>query len=272
MSKGYEEMIPCNNLLICVGYLGKLSDQSNTKYKVNIADVLEIIGSKGINVIKAKQFSSELNAGLEWKLDKLVNKNILVPKDSVTYTDSRGNTSIRFTDYTKRATTSTSQFGSSIDSEEEQEMMCVLEEISNEEADRIFIEDLIKDGKKYGLLEEDETIIRDKEGNISKIKIKNTLVENEEETDEDFIKELIKRGREMVMLEKDETIIRNKQGEIEKIKINSYTLANPGESSSSATSGVSNNNNRYKPQNRPWRREEYNYGNLPRAPATGYHN
>ncbi|CAN4094977.1 unnamed protein product [Withania somnifera] len=51
-TKGYEEMDTGKNLLICIGFIGKMALNSNTKFKIKIDDVVELMGNKGIRLIK----------------------------------------------------------------------------------------------------------------------------------------------------------------------------------------------------------------------------
>lgn len=49
--------------------------------------------------IKPQPITSEQYAGLEWDLDNFIPKTILAPIDTVMYTNTKGRTSVRFTDY-----------------------------------------------------------------------------------------------------------------------------------------------------------------------------
>jgi hypothetical protein len=97
-TKDYESMAG-NNLLICLGFMEKLAQSSNTKYKVKIDKMVELMGNRGIKLLKPIYTSPEINSGREWNLDKFVEKNILVPETSLSYTNSKGEHSIRFTNY-----------------------------------------------------------------------------------------------------------------------------------------------------------------------------
>ena len=97
-TKGYENM-EGNNLLVCIGFLGKLAESSQTRYKLKTNKIVELMGNQGIKMIKPMYIPSEENAGLEWNLEKFVQKRVLVPESSLTYTNSRGEHTIRFTDY-----------------------------------------------------------------------------------------------------------------------------------------------------------------------------
>ena len=58
-----------DNWLICKWFIGRLSENSITKYQLDNNQIINIIGTKGIKAIQAKSFSTETNAGLDWKLD-----------------------------------------------------------------------------------------------------------------------------------------------------------------------------------------------------------
>jgi hypothetical protein len=100
-TKGYEGYNG-DNLLLCVGFLGKLLENSNSKFKVKLADVVELMGNKGIRLIKPLKYDPEELAGLEWNLDSFTKGSMLVPETANVYTSSKGETSIRFTDYNYR--------------------------------------------------------------------------------------------------------------------------------------------------------------------------
>jgi hypothetical protein len=100
-TKGYEDYSG-DNLLLCIGFLGKLSENSNSKFKVKLVDVVELMGNRGIKLIKPLKYDPEELAGLEWNLDCFTKGSILVPETDNMYTNSKGETSIRFADYNFR--------------------------------------------------------------------------------------------------------------------------------------------------------------------------
>lgn len=57
------------------------------------------MANEGIRLIKPQPITSEQYAGLEWDLDNFIPKTILAPIDTVMYTNTKGRTSVRFTDY-----------------------------------------------------------------------------------------------------------------------------------------------------------------------------
>ena len=49
------------NIMTCIGFLGRIMKNSNVKYKVKINDIIEVIGSSGIKLLKlAKLDANEL--------------------------------------------------------------------------------------------------------------------------------------------------------------------------------------------------------------------
>ena len=77
-------------MLIHVGFIGRLSNNNITNFKMCEKDLITTLTSKGIKAIPAKQFSSELNAGLDWKIDtqSFTGNQILVRKKSLKYKDT----------------------------------------------------------------------------------------------------------------------------------------------------------------------------------------
>jgi len=96
-TKGYEDY-KGNNLLLCVGFIGKLLENCNSRFKVKLADVVELMGNKGIRLIKPLKYSPDDLAGLEWSSDSFTKESVLVPETANMYTNSKGETCIRFTE------------------------------------------------------------------------------------------------------------------------------------------------------------------------------
>ncbi|KAG5608537.1 hypothetical protein H5410_019818 [Solanum commersonii] len=98
-TKGYEEMSSGNNLLMCTGFIGKIASKSNTRFRLKVEDVVEVMENKGIKLIKPIKINPEEYVGLEWNLENLNKKKVLTPDSHLMYTNTKGETSIRFTDY-----------------------------------------------------------------------------------------------------------------------------------------------------------------------------
>ncbi|KAG5616504.1 hypothetical protein H5410_016328 [Solanum commersonii] len=88
-----------NNLLVCVGFIGKLATNSSSRFKIKRDDAVGIMGNKGIKLMNPLKINSEEYAGREWNLENFCKKEVLRPNDHLTYTNTKGETSIRFTDY-----------------------------------------------------------------------------------------------------------------------------------------------------------------------------
>lgn len=95
-TRGYHMKTNEDNLLICTRFIGRLSENSTTKYKLDNNQMINILGTKGIKAIRAKSFSVETNAGLELKLDSFIKRPILVPEDNIIYCNSDGSINLRF--------------------------------------------------------------------------------------------------------------------------------------------------------------------------------
>ena len=80
-TKGYEDMNGGNNLLVCLGFIGKLSSNSNTRFKLKVDDVVELMGNQGIKVMKPLKIDPETYAGLEWSLELPRTQAILKPTE-----------------------------------------------------------------------------------------------------------------------------------------------------------------------------------------------
>ena len=58
-SRGFEDLDKQSNLLINIGFIGKLTDSSTTQYKLNIEGIVSGMSSKGVKMIKPMEISSE---------------------------------------------------------------------------------------------------------------------------------------------------------------------------------------------------------------------
>jgi len=121
-TKGYEEMSSGNNLLMCIGFIGKVASKSNTRFRLKVEDVVEVMGNKGIKLIKPIKINPEEYAGLEWNLEQFNKKKVLIPESHLMYTNTKGETSIRFTNYNYSNQTNLEE---ELELEEEKEFMNV---------------------------------------------------------------------------------------------------------------------------------------------------
>jgi hypothetical protein len=70
-TKVYEDF-KGTNLLLSIEFIGRLTNRSGTKYKVNVNNVIESMQSKGIKFISLLKISSEERAGEEWNISSLI--------------------------------------------------------------------------------------------------------------------------------------------------------------------------------------------------------
>lgn len=102
-TKGYEEF-KGTNLLVSIEFVGRLTNKSGTRYKVNVNDVIESMQSKGIKFMSPLRIGSEERAGEEWNISELIESKVLKqPQDYISYENNKGMTSIRFINYKARA-------------------------------------------------------------------------------------------------------------------------------------------------------------------------
>ncbi|KAG5616796.1 hypothetical protein H5410_016620, partial [Solanum commersonii] len=111
-----------NNRLMCIGFIGKVASRSNTRFRLKVEDVVEIMGNKGIKLIKPIKINSKEYAGLEWNLEQFNKNKVLTPESHLMYTNTKGETSIRFTDYNYANQTNLEE---ELELEEEKEFMNV---------------------------------------------------------------------------------------------------------------------------------------------------
>ena len=98
-TKGYEDF-KGTNLLISIEFIGRLSNQSNSRYRVNVDDVIQSMQSKGLRFMSPLKISSEERAGEEWNISELIEKKELKqPNSYISYQNCEGSSSIRFTNY-----------------------------------------------------------------------------------------------------------------------------------------------------------------------------
>lgn len=90
-TKGYEDMKEGENLSVCIGFIGRCSTSSEDNFKSKkIKKVVDIMGSKGIKMIRPLNSAEEL-AGLEWNLERFVERNsVSVPEQAHTKFSAEG--------------------------------------------------------------------------------------------------------------------------------------------------------------------------------------
>jgi len=72
-TKGYEDF-KGTNLLVSIEFIGRLTNRSSSRYRVNVTDVIDSMQSKGIKFMNPLKIGSEERAGEEWKIGELIEK------------------------------------------------------------------------------------------------------------------------------------------------------------------------------------------------------
>ena len=87
-------------MLINIDFIEKLTDSSTTQYKLYIDGIISGISSKGVEMIKPMEISSEQFNGLDWNINKnLRRKSQLVPQENMMYRTLQGDYNLRFSNY-----------------------------------------------------------------------------------------------------------------------------------------------------------------------------
>ena len=101
-TKGYEQQVKGSNLVINIGFIGRCTNYADNKVKIKVEDVVNLLTTKGVGMVKPEALSTENLAGLEWDLEDFSKKTeTVIPKSSLVYQNTLGKTSIRFIDYKK---------------------------------------------------------------------------------------------------------------------------------------------------------------------------
>ena len=64
-TKGYEQQVKGSNLVINIGFIGRCTNYADNKVKIKVEDVVNLLTTKGVGMIKPKALSIENLAGLE---------------------------------------------------------------------------------------------------------------------------------------------------------------------------------------------------------------
>lgn len=107
---GYAE----NNILLCVGQIGRGFNNMRLAYKINFDSLKNHLASKHIQFLEAKKTDPLKYAGHDWDLTQITEEssNVMLPTERITYEDSNGRIKTRFGNYSNR------YIPSEIDSEE----------------------------------------------------------------------------------------------------------------------------------------------------------
>uniref|UniRef100_A0A452ZMH1 Uncharacterized protein n=1 Tax=Aegilops tauschii subsp. strangulata TaxID=200361 RepID=A0A452ZMH1_AEGTS len=98
-TKGYEDF-KGTNLLVSIEFIGRLTNRSSSRYRVNVNVVIDSRQSKGIKFMNPLKIGSEERAGEEWKIGELIEKKELrQPENYISYQKCEGSSNIRFMNY-----------------------------------------------------------------------------------------------------------------------------------------------------------------------------
>ena len=70
-TKGYEDF-KGTNLLVSIEFIGRLTNRSSSRYRVNVNDVIDSMQTKGIKFMNPLKIGSKERAGEEWKIAELI--------------------------------------------------------------------------------------------------------------------------------------------------------------------------------------------------------
>ena len=101
-TKGYEQQVKGSSLVINIGFIDRCTNHANNKVKIKVEDVVNLLTTKGLGMVKPKALSTKNLVGLEWNLEEFAKRTeTVIPKSSLVYQDTLGKTSLRFIDYKK---------------------------------------------------------------------------------------------------------------------------------------------------------------------------
>ncbi|KAF3773342.1 Polyprotein P3 [Nymphaea thermarum] len=103
-TRGYEDMTEGDNLLVSIAVVGRLSNNDQGRYNLNIDGIVDAVASQGIKFIKPKSYNSEELAGLEWEIGRFIEDeaSTSLPRRALHYENSVGQEFIRFASYERR--------------------------------------------------------------------------------------------------------------------------------------------------------------------------
>ena len=67
-TKGYEQQVKGSNLVINIGFIGRCTNYADNKVKIKVEDMVNLLTTKGVGMVKPQAISAENLAGLEWNL------------------------------------------------------------------------------------------------------------------------------------------------------------------------------------------------------------
>ncbi|KAK8957539.1 hypothetical protein KSP39_PZI001120 [Platanthera zijinensis] len=115
-SKGYEDFTGHSNLLINIGLLGKLTNNSTTKYKLNIAHIIDAISSTGVKMIQPMDIDPTILEGLAWNISNNLTSTVSIPDNSLLYKNLDNTYSLRFQGYVHKPIPEQDEIDSDVES------------------------------------------------------------------------------------------------------------------------------------------------------------
>ena len=67
-TKGYEQQVKGSNLVINIGFIGRCTNYADNKVKIKVEDIVNLLTTKGVGMVKPQALSVENLASLEWNL------------------------------------------------------------------------------------------------------------------------------------------------------------------------------------------------------------
>ena len=68
-TNGYEQQVKGSNLVINIGFIGRCMNYANNKVKIKVEDVVNLLTTKGVGMVKPEAINTKNLIGLEWNLD-----------------------------------------------------------------------------------------------------------------------------------------------------------------------------------------------------------
>ena len=64
-TKRYEQPVKGSNLIINIGFIGRCTNYADNKVKIKVDDVVNLLTTKGVGIVKLEALSTKNLAGLE---------------------------------------------------------------------------------------------------------------------------------------------------------------------------------------------------------------
>ena len=101
-TKGYEQQVKGSNSVINIGFIGRCTNYEDNKAKIKVEDIINLLTTKGVGMVKPQAISAKNLISLEWNLGDFSKRTkTIISKSSLVYQNTLGETSIRFIEYKK---------------------------------------------------------------------------------------------------------------------------------------------------------------------------